>query len=70
MYLMQSAACDERGNRTGPLSPLDASADGKAAADGTMLSQLGTLVGRSLAIYAGDKGDSAIVACGQITAAP
>ncbi len=69
LYLMQSATCDAAGNRTGPLSLLDASADGHGTADGTMLAELGTLVGRSLALYAGDKGDSDIVACGPITAA-
>ena|SRR5688572_15387421 len=70
MYLLQNATCAAGGNRTGPLVLLDASADGNGTAEGTMLTELTSLVGRSLAIYSGDKGDSEIVACGQITAAP
>ena len=68
MYLIQNATCAS-GNRTGPLSPLDASADGNGIAEGTMTTQLGSLIGRSLAIYAGDKGDSEVIACGSISAA-
>lgn len=69
LYLMQNATCDAGGNRTGPLGPLDAAADGHGVTEGTMQIQVGTLVGRSLALYAGDKGDTAIVACGPIIAA-
>jgi Cu/Zn superoxide dismutase len=68
LYLMQNPTCDTRGNRTGPLGPLDVSADGHGTIEGTMQIQLGTLVGRSLALYAGDKGDTEIVACGPLTA--
>lgn len=46
MYLLQNATCAAGGNRTGPLNPLDAAADGHGIADGTIASQLGTLVGR------------------------
>lgn len=68
LYIFSGTACDTKGNRTGPLNPVEAAADGSGSADGTMITQLGTLVGRSLAVYASDKGDSEIVACGPITA--
>ncbi len=66
LYIVGSN-CEASGNRTGPLNPLNASADGQGSAEGTMLLQLSTLVGRSIAVYASDKGDSSIVACGPIT---
>ncbi len=69
VYIFAGAVCDTKGNRTGPLNAVEAAADGGGSAEGTLLTQLATLVGRSLALYASDKGDSEIIACGPITAA-
>lgn len=69
VYVFAGTTCDPKGNRTGPLNAVEAAADGGGTAEGTMLVQLTSLVGRSLALYANDKGDSDIIACGPITAA-
>ncbi len=68
LYVFAGTMCDTAGNRTGPLNLVEAAADGNGTAEGTIATQLGTLVGRSLALYATDKGDSEIIACGPIAA--
>ncbi len=68
LYVLQT--CEGAGNRTGPLTAVEASGEGQGTAEGTLLAQLGSLVGRALGVYAGDKGDSAVIACGAIAATP
>jgi hypothetical protein len=63
-------ACDDPG-RVGPLTPLEAAADGSASSESSMLAQLTDFVGGHVLIYEGETAstDAVVLLCGEIVAA-
>ena len=63
-------ACDDPG-RVGPLTPLEAGADGSAESVSSMLAQLTDFVGGRVLIYEGETAstEAVVLLCGEIVAA-
>ena len=66
LYITQGG-CGE-GGRIGPLTPLEADADGAATSTTLMVTPLPSIVGSHLAIYESDAGSGAVIACAEIVA--
>lgn len=70
LYIILDGSGCEGANRIGPLTPLEAAADGTATVEGMLIGQLVDLVGGSLAIYEGETSGTGLVDCGLISATP